>query len=64
MVNFGESGAPAMRVHVYFITGGLVLSIYVHHAVMDCSGISHFWESFARNVSSMSEGDQLSLEGT
>jgi hypothetical protein len=49
--DFHLSDVPVMRVQACFIPGGLVLSIYVHHSVLDFHGISTFWESFAANVS-------------
>ncbi|KAF1928513.1 uncharacterized protein M421DRAFT_420399 [Didymella exigua CBS 183.55] len=49
--SFELGEAPAMRVQACFIPGGLVLSIYVHHSVLDFHGISTFWESFSANVS-------------
>ena len=49
--NFDRSDAPVMRVQACFIPGGLVLSIYVHHSVLDFHGISTFWESLSKNVS-------------
>jgi len=49
--DFEVSDAPVMRVQACFIPGGLVLSIYVHHSVLDFHGISTFWESLAANVS-------------
>lgn len=49
--DFKRGEAPVMRVQACFIPGGLVLSIYVHHSVLDFHGISTFWESFSANVS-------------
>lgn len=49
--NFNLSAAPVMRVQACFVPGGLVLSIYVHHTVLDFHGISTFWDSFSANVS-------------
>lgn len=51
IVDFQRSDAPVMRVQANFIPGGLVLSIYVHHTVMDCAGINTFWKCFAKHVS-------------
>jgi hypothetical protein len=51
LCNFESSDAPVMRVQACFIPGGLVLSIYVHHSVLDFHGISTFWESLAANIS-------------
>jgi hypothetical protein len=48
-----EAGIPVIRVQANFIAGGLVLSMYFHHAVMDCSGISTFWKWYAHNVSAL-----------
>lgn len=53
-VNFARSDAPAMRVQAYFIPGGLVLSMYMHHSVMDFSGVTTFWQTFCANVSQIS----------
>ncbi|KAF3036916.1 hypothetical protein E8E12_004258 [Didymella heteroderae] len=49
--DFKRGEAPVMRVQACFIPGGLVLSIYVHHTVLDFHGISTFWDSFSTNVS-------------
>jgi hypothetical protein len=49
--DFNRSDAPVMRVQACFIPGGLVLSTYVHHSVLDFHGISTFWESLSANVS-------------
>ncbi|KAJ4357748.1 uncharacterized protein N0V89_002324 [Didymosphaeria variabile] len=52
IVNFSNGNqAPVMRVQADFIPGGLVLSTYVHHTVMDFAGINVFWQRFAENVS-------------
>lgn len=40
VVTFERSNAPVMRAQAVFIPGGLVLSMYFHHTVADCSGIS------------------------
>lgn len=53
-VNFELSPAPAMRVQAYFIPGGLVLSMYMHHSVLDFSGVTTFWQCFCTNVSEVS----------
>ncbi|KAF1849789.1 trichothecene 3-O-acetyltransferas-like protein [Cucurbitaria berberidis CBS 394.84] len=48
-VDFGRSDAPVMRVQAYFIPGGLVLSMYTHHTVLDFSGVATFWRAFCSN---------------
>ena len=53
-VDFEKSDAPAMRVQAYFIPGGLVLSMYMHHSVLDFSGVTTFWQNFCANVSRVS----------
>ncbi|KAF2849025.1 trichothecene 3-O-acetyltransferas-like protein [Plenodomus tracheiphilus IPT5] len=53
-VDFEKSDAPAMRVQAYFIPGGLVLSMYMHHSVLDFSGVTTFWQTFCANVSQIS----------
>lgn len=54
IVNFDNGNeAPVMRVQADFIPGGLILSTYVHHTVMDFSGINVFWKCYAQNVSSL-----------
>lgn len=50
-VDFERSDAPAMRIQAYFIPGGLVLSMYMHHTVLDFSGVTSFWRTFSANVS-------------
>jgi hypothetical protein len=50
-VDFTKSDAPAMRLQACFISGGLVLSMYIHHSILDCSGVTTFWTAFAANVS-------------
>lgn len=52
IVDFSNGNtAPVMRVQADFIPGGLILSTYVHHSVMDFAGINVFWKCFAENVS-------------
>ncbi|KZM24373.1 uncharacterized protein EKO05_0007154 [Ascochyta rabiei] len=51
LCDFEISDVPVMRIQACFIPGGLVLSVYVHHSVLDFHGISTFWECFAANVS-------------
>ncbi|KAJ4294360.1 hypothetical protein N0V90_008050 [Kalmusia sp. IMI 367209] len=65
IVDFSNGNqAPAMRVQADFIPGGLVLSTYVHHAVMDCKGINIFWKCFAGNISdTMPEDRVMSMPG-
>jgi hypothetical protein len=58
-VNFEKSDAPAMRVQAFFIPGGLVLSMYMHHSVFDFSGITTFWRTFSANVSKFSAESPL-----
>jgi hypothetical protein len=53
-IDFDKSDAPAMRVQAFFIPGGLVLSMYMHHSVFDFSGITTFWKAFSTNVSEVS----------
>lgn len=53
--DFEVSDAPVMRLQACFIPGGLVLSIYIHHSVLDFHGISTFWESLATNVSHVAQ---------
>ncbi|KAF1940952.1 trichothecene 3-O-acetyltransferas-like protein [Clathrospora elynae] len=60
-VDFDKSDAPAMRLQAFFIPGGLVLSMYMHHSVLDFSGVTTFWQTFSANVSRVS-GERL-LEG-
>ncbi|OAG07343.1 uncharacterized protein CC84DRAFT_1163549 [Paraphaeosphaeria sporulosa] len=60
LVNFDHGNqAPVMRVQADFIPGGLILSTYVHHTVMDFAGINIFWKCFAENVSSLSLGRRI-----
>lgn len=53
-IDFEKSDAPAMRVQAYFIPGGLVLSMYMHHSVLDFSGVTTFWKTYCANVSRVS----------
>ncbi|KAH7401570.1 trichothecene 3-O-acetyltransferase-like protein [Pyrenochaeta sp. MPI-SDFR-AT-0127] len=53
-VDFEKSDAPAMRVQAFFIPGGLVLSMYMHHTVLDFSGVTTFWQTYCANVSKIS----------
>jgi hypothetical protein len=53
-VDFKKSDAPAMRFQVCFIPGGLVLSQYIHHSVMDCAGYATFWNVLSANISRVS----------
>ncbi|ORY05574.1 transferase family-domain-containing protein [Clohesyomyces aquaticus] len=50
ILSFKDYTAPALGVHAFFIPGGLVLSIYLHHAVADGTGLSLFYQRFAENV--------------
>ncbi|KAH3917024.1 hypothetical protein HBI56_167900 [Parastagonospora nodorum] len=61
-VDFTKSDAPAMRVQACFIPGGLVLSMYIHHSVLDCSGVSTFWTVFSANVSKVSGRRELEAD--
>lgn len=54
-VDFDKSDAPAMRTQAFFIPGGLVLSMYMHHSVFDFSGVTLFWQTFSENVSKISK---------
>ncbi|KAF2690943.1 hypothetical protein K458DRAFT_355283 [Lentithecium fluviatile CBS 122367] len=56
IVDFSRSSAPAFRFQANFIPGGLVLSMYFHHTLMDCSGINTFWKHLAGEISSASRG--------
>ncbi|KAL6703240.1 hypothetical protein ACN47E_010102 [Coniothyrium glycines] len=53
-VDFEKSDAPVMRVEACFIPGGLVLSMYMHHSVLDFSGVTSFWQVYCANVSKIS----------
>lgn len=53
-VDFEKSDAPVMRIQAYFIPGGLVLSMYMHHSVLDFSGVTTFWKTYCANVSHIS----------
>jgi hypothetical protein len=61
-VDFTRSDAPAMRVQACFIPGGLVLSMYIHHTILDCSGVTTFWTAFSANVSKVSGMRELELD--
>lgn len=61
-VDFNKSDAPAMRIQACFIPGGLALSMYIHHTVMDCSGVTTFWTAFSANVSKVSGKRELSCD--
>ncbi|KAF2127142.1 trichothecene 3-O-acetyltransferas-like protein [Dothidotthia symphoricarpi CBS 119687] len=64
IVDFEKSDAPVLRVQAFFVPGGLVLSMYGHHSVLDFSGITTFWGDFATNVSKVSQTrDKRTLEG-
>jgi hypothetical protein len=58
-VNFAKSDAPVMRFQVCFIPGGLVLSQYIHHSVMDCAGYASFWTVLSANISRVSGKREL-----
>ena len=45
-----EYGVPALAVQAFFIPGGLVLSVYFHHSVVDGSGMTEFWRHFSAGV--------------
>ncbi|KAH7094490.1 trichothecene 3-O-acetyltransferas-like protein [Paraphoma chrysanthemicola] len=61
-VDFTKSDAPAMRVQACFIPGGLVLSMYIHHSILDCSGVTTFWTAFSANVSRVAGTRELDTE--
>lgn len=60
-VDFKISDAPAMRLQACFIPGGLVLSMYIHHTVLDFSGNTTFWTVFSANVSKVSGLRELEM---
>ena len=62
--DFDKSDAPAMRVQAFFIPGGLVLSMYMHHSVLDFSGIATFWKAFSANVTRVTGERQLAEPDT
>lgn len=41
---------PVSATQAIFIPGGLLLSIYIHHSVVDCAGLNNFWRHLALNV--------------
>lgn len=41
---------PVLATQAIFIRGGLLLSIYIHHSVVDCAGMNNFWRHIAMNV--------------
>lgn len=41
---------PVLAVEAFFISGGLVLSMYLHHSVCDGVGMHNFWKHFAASV--------------
>jgi hypothetical protein len=45
-----DHAVPVLAVQAFHIYGGLVLSLYVHHNVADCSGINEFWKHYAESV--------------
>jgi|TARA_R110002003_G_scaffold52_11_gene4421 hypothetical protein len=61
-VDFTKSDAPAMRVQACFIPGGLVLSMYIHHSILDCSGVTTFWTAFSVNVSKAAGTRELEIK--
>jgi hypothetical protein len=61
-VDFTLSDAPAMRLQACFIPGGLVLSMYIHHTILDCSGVTTFWTAFSANVSRVSGTRELEVD--
>jgi hypothetical protein len=63
-IDFDKSDAPAMRVQAFFIPGGLVLSMYMHHSVFDFSGITTFWNAFSTNVSKVPGKNPLAKHDT
>ncbi|KAF2278060.1 uncharacterized protein EI97DRAFT_282490 [Westerdykella ornata] len=54
-----QEALPVLAVQACFLTGGLVLSIYLHHSVVDCSGVCAFWRQFASNVHAIARNTQL-----
>ncbi|KAF2709392.1 hypothetical protein K504DRAFT_273448 [Pleomassaria siparia CBS 279.74] len=58
-VDFTKTDAPAMSIQLTFIPGGLILGIYIHHVVMDFSGMNEFWEYWAQSVKGGMQGSPL-----
>jgi hypothetical protein len=49
--------APILAVQAFFFSGGMVLSCYLHHNVVDFQGVSTFWQHFAYNVRRQTDSD-------
>ncbi len=58
-IDFDLSDAPVMRIQANFIPGGLVLSTYMHHSVVDFTGVTAFWQVFSENVSRISSNEDI-----
>lgn len=61
IVDCSVEPVPVLRVQANFIPGGLVLSTYFHHSVMDCTGVNMFWTSYAYHISRASHLAQCSI---
>ncbi|KAF2185590.1 hypothetical protein K469DRAFT_726702 [Zopfia rhizophila CBS 207.26] len=59
---FNGFAVPVMGTQAFFIPGGLVLSIYVHHSVVDGTGLSVFYKRFSENVRLRRSGQALRPE--
>lgn len=59
VMDFKKCVVPVLAVQAFFFRGGLVLSCYVHHNVVDCSGMSNFWKHFADSVNQRRSVDTL-----
>jgi hypothetical protein len=58
ITNFKGNSMPALAIQASFIPGGLVLSVYNHHSVMDGTGTNTFMKYFADSVN-QSRNDEL-----
>lgn len=56
-----ETAPHALQVAVNFVSGGLLLAVYIAHSVMDGKGAKHFIEAFAASVR---EGPCWAPDGT
>ncbi|KAF2258346.1 hypothetical protein CC78DRAFT_572585 [Lojkania enalia] len=50
IISYKDNSTPVIGIGAFFIPGGLVLSTYTHHSVMDGSGRSNFLKHFAEDV--------------
>ncbi|KAF2736447.1 hypothetical protein EJ04DRAFT_489965 [Polyplosphaeria fusca] len=58
IISFKDVIVPPLGIGAIFIPGGLCISTYTHHSVMDGTGRSNFLRQFAQSVSKIAKPDK------